>query len=43
MFLLDEATSALDSQSEAVVKEALDRETAGKTVVVTAPPRESTP
>lgn len=36
VFLLDEATSALDSQSEAVVKEALDRETAGKTVVMIA-------
>ena len=31
VYLLDEATSALDSQSEAVVKDALDRETAGKT------------
>ena len=36
VFLLDEATSALDSQSESVVKEALDRETKGKTVVVIA-------
>ena len=36
VFLLDEATSALDSQSEAVVKEVLDRETAGKTVCVIA-------
>jgi ATP-binding cassette subfamily B (MDR/TAP) protein 1 len=30
VFLLDEATSALDSQSESTVKEALERETAGK-------------
>jgi ATP-binding cassette subfamily B (MDR/TAP) protein 1 len=36
VFLLDEATSALDSQSESKVKEALDRETVGQTVVVIA-------
>lgn len=36
VLLLDEATSALDSQSEALVKEALDRLMAGRTTLVVA-------
>lgn len=36
ILLLDEATSALDSESEALVKEALDRVTAGRTTLVIA-------
>ncbi|KAJ3116674.1 ATP-binding cassette, sub-B (MDR TAP), member 4, partial [Physocladia obscura] len=36
ILLLDEATSALDSQSEAVVQEALDKVSIGRTTVVVA-------
>ncbi|UNI22138.1 hypothetical protein JDV02_008057 [Purpureocillium takamizusanense] len=36
MLLLDEATSALDTESERVVKEALDRASAGRTTVAVA-------
>ena len=35
-FMLDEATSALDSESEALVREALDRLMRGRTVLVIA-------
>jgi ATP-binding cassette subfamily B protein len=36
VLLLDEATSALDSQSEALVKEALDRLMRGRTTLIVA-------